>query len=162
MEQDASAVGQIGRRASLEDGPVSDIDPTDHALATIASILEHPEPALEAQKPDIDEEPAIVDEPPLAPEPADADGYSKTGPGPMAALRLKWTVERGEDGRYYVHETIGDYSTPVVSGPMTAEAAVRLVDERESDAQHRFDELRNEIAGRGALAEFVRRDSGES
>lgn len=143
---------------------MSDIDPTENALATIASILEHPEPAREAQQPVAEQaadEQAIVDEPPLAPEPADADGYSKIGPGPMAALRLKWTVQRGEDDRYYVHETIGDYSTPIVNGPMTAEAAVRLVDERESDAQHRFEALRNEISGRGAVAEFVRDGGGE-
>ncbi len=140
---------------------MSEIDPTDHALATIASILEHPEPAREAPQPVVVEEQAIADEQPLAPEPADADGYSKVGPGPMAALRLKWTVQRGEDDKYYVHETIGDYSTPIVSGPMTAEAAVRLVDDRESEAQHRFDELRNEISGRGAVAEFARK-GGES
>jgi hypothetical protein len=140
---------------------LSDIDPTDHALATIASILEHPEPAPEG-KAVIADEPMLVDEQPLAPEPADAEGYSKTGPGPMAALRLKWTVQRGDDAQYYVHETIGDYSTPIISGPMTAEAAVRLVDERESEAQNRFEELRNEIAGRSAVAEFVRKDAGES
>lgn len=149
-------------RASLEDGPLSDIDPTDHALATIASILEHPEPAWEAQTPVVADEQAVVDEQPLAPEPADADGYSKVGPGPMAALRLKWTVQRGDNDQYYVHETIGDYSTPIVSGPMTAEAAVRLVDERESEAQHRFDVLRNEIAGRDAIVEFAHKGGGES
>ncbi len=140
---------------------MSEIDPTDHALATIASILEHPEPAPEIQKSTVVDEEAIIDEQPLVPEPADAHGYTKLGPGPMAALRLKWTVERGENDQYYVHETIGDYSTPVVSGPMSAEAAVRLVDERESEAHHRFDVLRNEISGRSAVAEFVRKDAGE-
>jgi len=166
-------VGQNGRGAPLEDGPLSDIDPTDHALATIASILEHPEPVRESKievrteaateaYTAAEDEPMLVDEQPLAPEPADAEGYSKTGPGPMAALRLRWTVERGDDAQYYVHETIGDYSTPIVSGPMTAEAAVRLVDEREIEAQHRFEVLRNEIAGRSAVAEFARKDAGES
>ena len=43
-------VGQIAGRVLLEDGPLSDIDPTDHALATIASILEHPESSREAEK----------------------------------------------------------------------------------------------------------------
>ncbi|MBR0829675.1 hypothetical protein JQ596_29495 [Bradyrhizobium manausense] len=164
-----------------------DIDPTDHALATIASILERPEPAREAEEPTIDveailadpvppplpsfdepeqsfdEQPLIdderilVNEQPLAPEQPDADGYSKVGPGPMAALRFKWTVQRGDDGQFYVHETIGEYSTPVVSGPLSSEAAVRLVDEREADAHHRFEVLRSEISGRGALADFVRK-----
>lgn len=171
-----------------------DIDPTDHALATIASILERPEPAREAEEPTIDveailagpvppplpsfdepeqsfdepelsfsetplvdDEQILVDEQPLVPEQSDADGYSKVGPGPMAALRFKWTVQRGDDGQFYVHETIGEYSTPVVSGPLSSEAAVKLVDEREADAHHRFEVLRNEISGRGALAEFVRK-----
>jgi hypothetical protein len=142
---------------------LSDIDPTDHALATIASILEHPEPAREAERPaavhedPVADERPIVDEQPLVPEPLDADGYSKLGPGPMAALRFKWTVQRGEDDQFYVHETIGDYSTPVVSGPMSSEAAVRFVDERENEARQRFEMLRSEIAGRSSMAEFVRR-----
>jgi hypothetical protein len=146
---------------------LSDIDPTDHALATIASLLEHPEPALEAEKPaDIkpaDLEHAVVaDEPSLAPEPADADGYTKVGPGPMEAIRFRWTVCRGEDGRYYVHETIGEHSAAVVNGPMSSEDAVRLVDERESEAHHRFEILRSEISGRGVVAEFVRKGRSET
>lgn len=186
-----------------EDGPLSNNDPTDHTLAAIASILERPEPAREAEEPAIDvqailadpvpvppplpsldepaplafdepvfpevnepeqsfleqsfDEPLLIDEQPLVPEQADADGYSKVGPGPMAALRFKWSVQRGDDGQYYVHETIGEYSTPVVSGPMTSEAAVRMVDEREAEAHHRFEVLRNEIAGRTGLAQFVQR-----
>lgn len=134
---------------------MSDIDPTDHALATIASILEHPEPVRETED-------RVVDEQPLVPEPTDADGYTKIGPGPMAALRFKWMVHRGEDGQYYVHETIGDYPTPVVNGPMTSESAVNFVDERESEARQRFEALRNEIAGRSAVSEFVRKSSGEA
>jgi hypothetical protein len=150
-------VGQIAGRVLLEDGPLSDIDPTDHALATIASILEHPESSREAEKAATVEEHPIVDEQPLAPEPADADGYNKVGPGPMQALRFKWTVQRGDDGLYYVHETIGEYSTPIVSGPMSSEAAVKLVDEREAEAHRRFEMLRDEIAGRSSLAEFTRK-----
>jgi hypothetical protein len=134
---------------------LSEIDPTENALATIASILEHPEPGREADRP-------VVDGQPLVPEPADADGYTKVGPGPMEAIRFRWTVRRGEDDHYYVHETIGEQSTPLIVGPMTSEAAVRLVDERESEAQHRFEELRNEISGRAAVAELVHRDSGEA
>ncbi|WP_456618987.1 MULTISPECIES: hypothetical protein [unclassified Bradyrhizobium] len=152
---------------------MSEIDPTDHALATIASILEHPEPVLvvrdtategenEIETTVVDEHPVaeehpVVDEQPLVPEPADADGYSKVGPGPMVAIRLKWTVHCGDDGQYYVHETIGDQSTPVISGPMASEAAVHLVDERADEAHRRFEELRSEIAGRSSLAEFERK-----
>ncbi|QQO31060.1 hypothetical protein JJC00_20585 [Bradyrhizobium diazoefficiens] len=152
---------------------MSEIDPTDHALATIASILEHPEPVLvirdtETETVAADEyavadehhasdEHLVVEEQPLVPEHTDADGYSKVGPGPMVAIRLKWTVHRGDDGQYYVHETIGEQSAPVVSGPMTSEAAVHFVDERENEAHRRFELLRSEIAGRSSLADYERK-----
>ena len=170
---------------------MSDIDPTDHALATIASILENPEPVLVVrqtqteivvagertasdepqvgdehavidERPPVDEHPAIdehpvVEEQPLVPEHTDADGYSKVGPGPMVAIRLKWTVHRGDDGQYYVHETIGEQSAPVVSGPMTSEAAVHFVDAQEDEAHRRFELLRSEIAGRSSLADYERK-----
>ncbi|MBR0778112.1 hypothetical protein JQ625_25050 [Bradyrhizobium diazoefficiens] len=161
---------------------MSEIDPTDHALATIASILENPEAALVVRDTGTDsavadehravaqhsradehqaaEEHPVVEEQPLAPEHADAEGYSKVGPGPMVAIRLKWTVHRGDDGQYYVHETIGEQSAPVVSGPMTSEAAVHFVDSREDEAHRRFEALRSEIAGRSSLADFERK--GES
>ncbi|HEX9211542.1 MAG TPA: hypothetical protein VF901_13630 [Bradyrhizobium sp.] len=139
---------------------MSEIDPTDHALATIASILEHPEAETAGadEHPVIDEhEHLVVEEQPLVPEPADADGYSKVGPGPMVAIRLKWTVHRGDDGQYYVHETIGEQSAPVISGPMTSEAAVHFVDAHEDEAHRRFEELRSEIAGRSSLADYERK-----
>ncbi|WP_426608707.1 hypothetical protein [Bradyrhizobium sp. McL0616] len=152
---------------------MSEIDPTDQALATIASIFEHPdEPTLVvgdaetttadehlvAEHPVVDEhEHPVVEEQPLVPEPADADGYSKVGPGPMVAIRLKWTVHRGDDGHYYVHETIGEQSAPVISGPMTSEAAVHFVDLHEDEAHRRFEELRSEIAGRSSLADYERK-----
>ncbi|MCK1540766.1 hypothetical protein IVA98_04675 [Bradyrhizobium sp. 160] len=154
---------------------MAEIDPTDHALATIASILEHPEPVLAVRETETemvvagerehiaaDEQPIVnehpvVEEQPLVPEHTDADGYSKVGPGPMVAIRLKWTVHRGDDGQFYVHETIGEQSAPVVSGPMTSEAAVHFVDAQEHEAHRRFEELRSEIAGRSSLAEFERK-----
>jgi len=134
---------------------LSDIDPTDadHALAAIAKILE--------QLTDDDAETPIIDEPPLARAPVDADGYSKVGPGPMAALRLKWTVNRGQDNSYYVQETIGERSSPIIDGPMTSEAAVKLVDQRARDAHHRFEVLRNEILGGSAGAEIAQKSNRE-
>ena len=160
---------------------MSEIDPTDHTLATIASILENPEPVLVIRKteteivvagerehldsderPVVDEHPMVdehplVEEQPLVPEHTDADGYSKVGPGPMVAIRLKWTVHRGDDGQYYVHETIGEQSAPVVNGPMTSEAAVHFVDAQQDEAHRRFEELRSEIAGRSSLADYERK-----
>ena len=129
-------------------------DPTDSALAAIASILDQPEAHHEPEK-------AAVEEIPVAPGVVDGDGYSKAGPGPMAAIRFKWTVRRADNGEYYVDETIGENSTPVVSGPMSRDAAVWFVDDRESEARRRFEELKSEMSGRAAAASLVRRDSGE-
>jgi len=176
----AAAGDRLAGRVELEDGPLSEIDPTDHALATIASILEHPEPALVVRETEIireteyvvvGEQPAeeheehhavidehpVVEEQPLVPEHIDAGGYSKVGPGPMVAIRLKWTVHRGDDDQYYVHETIGEQSAPVISGPMTSEAAVHFVDAHEHEAHRRFELLRSEIAGRSSLADYERK-----
>jgi hypothetical protein len=78
----------------------------------------------------------------------------------MAAIRFRWTV-REDQGDYYVDETIGENSTPIVSGPMTRDAAIKLVDDRESEARQRFENLKNEMTGRAAAANLVRKDSGE-
>jgi len=77
---------------------VSQSDPTDNALAAIASILDNPEPPQppplprEAAKP-VAEKP-IADEKPLAPEQLEADGYCKIGPGPIANLAAALTAVR--------------------------------------------------------------------
>jgi hypothetical protein len=100
-------------------------DPTDHAPEVSAS-----------------EEQAA---PPSSPEVA---GYSKIGPGPMAAIRFKWTVRREDNDNYYVDETIGEHSLPIVAGPMSAAEAIRLVDEREREAVQRFERIRSEMVHR--------------
>jgi hypothetical protein len=126
---------------------LNESDPTDHALAAIASILDKPESlsypdaSSSAEKPA--EKPAVE---PTAP--VEADGYSKTGPGPLQAIRFKWTVRRDDKGDYYVDETIGDNSVPISSGPMPEEAAIRFVDERESEARRRFEGIKREMAAR--------------
>ncbi len=151
-------------------------DPTDHALATIASILDHSEtrrgqdklasPAKVASEeaseehPDISENEAAPDKEVAAA--VEADGYWKIGPGPLASIRFKWTVQRGEDGQYYVHETVGDNTAPVVTGPLSPDAAVHLVDEREGEAQRRFERLKTEMAARVDTAELIRLGGGEA
>ena len=138
------------------------VDPTDHALATIASILDMPESRREPEKAVIAEQRPVAPPPiPAAPSPIEAHGYSRHGPGPMASIRFKWTV-RLENGDYYVDETIGENSAPIVSGPMSREAAIQMVDDRESDARRRFEQLKSEMTGRGAAANLVRKDSGEA
>lgn len=137
-------------------------DPTDNALAAIASILDQPESRREPEKPAVAEHvPAVPPPIPVTPPPIEAHGYSKYGPGPMASIRFKWTV-RLENGDYYVDETIGENSAPIVNGPMSRAAAIQMVDDRESDARRRFEQLKNEMTGRGAAADLVRTDSGEA
>jgi hypothetical protein len=132
---------------------LSQSDPTDNALAAIASILDHPESHREPER-------AAVEDKPAPPPAVEAAGYFKLGPGPMAAIRFKWTV-REDDGAYYVDETIGENSTPLVTGPMTKDAAIKFVDDRESEARLRFEQLKSEMTGRSAAANLVRKDSGE-
>jgi hypothetical protein len=122
-------------------------DATDHALATIASILDQGEMHREVEK--TASETSIVP-PAEALISPDGEGYSKIGPGPIAALRFRWTARRGDNDEYFVDETIGENPTPIVSGPMTRDAAFRLVDERESEARQRFEQLRQEMTGRVA------------
>lgn len=152
---------------------LSQSDPTDSALAAIASILEQPStlresPPAEASHTTETADEAqtvhatIVEEKPLAPEPPiEADGYSKLGPGPMAAIRFRWTARRNDDGLYYVDETIGDNAAPITAGPMSRDAAVRMVDEREAEARLRFEQLKSEMTGRSAAASLVRGDSSD-
>jgi hypothetical protein len=135
---------------------LTEVDPTDHALATIASILHQrlsgsePAKTAAAERP---ENPALTE--------AGIDGYSKSGPGPMEAIRFKWTVRRDSDDRYFVDETIGETSRSITSGPMSADAAIRFVDDQASEARQRFEALRNEMAGRAAAADILRQTSGD-
>jgi len=126
---------------------LSENDPTDHALAAIASILDKPDSLSFADASAAVEQPAET----AAVEssgPVEADGYSKLGPGPLAAIRFKWTVRRDDKGDYYVDETIGENSVPISSGPMQKDAAVKFVDERESEARGRFEGIKREMAAR--------------
>jgi hypothetical protein len=139
---------------------VTQSDPTDNALAAIASILDRPESHREKPA-DAEHGPVVPPPIPVIPPPIEAHGYSRFGPGPMAAIRFKWTV-RLDNGAYYVDETIGENSAPIVTGPMSREAAIQMVDVRESDARRRFEQLKSEMTGHGAVANLVRNGSGEA
>ena len=137
-------------------------DPTDSALAAIASILDNSETSREPEKAALTESrPATPPPIPAAHSPIEAHGYSKVGPGPMAAIRFKWTV-RLDNGDYYVDETFGENSNPLVTGPLDRDAAIQLVDDRESEARRRFEQLKSEMTGRSAHANPVRKDSAEA
>jgi len=105
---------------------LSESDPTDHALATIASILDQPEAPPEVERSAGEPRPAM---PAMAT--TDGEGYSKTGPGPIAAIRFKWTARRAAGDEYFVDETIGESSAPMTSGPMSRDAAIAMVDDRD-------------------------------
>jgi hypothetical protein len=142
---------------------VTSSDPTDHALAAIASIRDNAdEAALQPQSDAEKQAVAVIEDKPLAPEQPDGDGYFKVGPGPMASIRFKWSIRRGDDDDYFVDETIGENSASITSGPMSREDAVKLVDDREAEARRRFEDLRNEMAGRSAIANVLRGESGEA
>ena len=136
---------------------MSESDPTDHALAAIASILDKPESLAFPDASVAAESPAVSPS-----DVVEADGYSKMGPGPLQAIRFKWTVRRGDNGDYFVDETIGDNSVPISSGPMPKDAAIRFVDERESAARRRYEGIKSEMAARDVSAQHAaRKDSGE-
>jgi hypothetical protein len=122
-------------------------DPTDHALAAIASILDQPDSIFPPDAPAPEEKPAAPVPAPAAE--VEADGYSKTGPGPLQAIRFKWTVRRDGNGDYFVDETIGENGRPISSGPMPKDVAIKFVDDRESEARQRFEGIKSEMASRG-------------
>jgi len=135
-------------------------DPIDHALAAIASIRDaaEGEAALQPQGEMDQQAIAVVEDEPLAPEQPDGDSYFKVGPGPMESIRFKWSMRRGDNDDFFVDETIGKNSAPITSGPMSREAAIKMIDDREADARRRFEDLRNEMAGRNAIANVLRSD----
>jgi hypothetical protein len=126
---------------------LSESDPTDHALAAIASILDKPESLSSPDASIAPEKPAVSPS-----DVVEADGYSKMGPGPLQAIRFKWTVRRDDNGDYFVDETIGDNSMPISSGPMPKDDAIRFVHDRESDARRRFEGIKSEMAARDVSA----------
>jgi hypothetical protein len=132
---------------------LSQSDLTDHALAAIASILDHSESNLEPEKTTSADKTVVHGT-------IDPDGYHKFGPGPLAAIRFKWTVRRDVSGDYYVNETIGENSAPIVEGPMSGEAAIKFVDDRESEARARFEILKSEMTASSALS-FTGKVRGE-
>ena len=135
-------------------------DPIDHALAVIASIREDAEGEAALQPPSETDQQAtaVVEDKPLAPEAPAGDEYFKIGPGPMASIRFKWSMRRADNDEFFVDETIGEKSAPIVLGPMSREAAIKMVDDREAEARRRFEDLRNEMAGRSAVTNVLRSD----
>lgn len=127
-------------------------DPTDHALAAIASILDHPAQMRDARSELVagDRAPefassAAPDGIEAAAATSDPDGYFRTGPGPFDEIRFRWTARREKSGLFYVDETVGQNSRPLTTGPMPRDAAVKYINEREREARQRFADLKAEM-----------------
>jgi hypothetical protein len=145
-------------------------DPTDHALAAIASILDHASEKHDSKveataAPEVlatEPEPAPLPEP-AAPVPEiDIDSYSKLGPGPLDAIRFRWSARRGDDGLFYVDETIGPNSRPLALGPMPRHEVVGFIDAREANARRSFDALKNEMTFSKRVPDYDSSVEGES
>ena len=50
---------------------------------------------------------------------------------------------------------------PIVNGPLSREAAIQMVDDRESDARRRFEQLKSEMTGRAPRRIWCSEDGGE-
>lgn len=91
-------------------------------------------------------QPAATTSPtPTAAAPTD-NAYTRTGPGPIAAIRTRWTARPVGSITFVVDEVMGDNGTPVTSRPMSRDAAIKLIDERAQAAHERYALLRNELA----------------
>ncbi|MCP1758102.1 hypothetical protein [Bradyrhizobium elkanii] len=142
-----------------------EVAPAEPAVVEPAAI-EEPTPVEQAETSEAElnePEPSAPEPEPIQPPPQsiEANGYSKSGPGPMAALRFRWTV-RQDGAQYYVDETVGEASTPLVNGPMERDAAIRFVDDREAEARRRFEYFKQEMLSRTASVIRASEDSNEA
>lgn len=150
---------------------MSESDPTDQALAAIARILVHPADKRDATSEDAPgdvplpaasaAEPSDIDAPATPSDrPLRIDGYSRIGPGPIAAIRFQWTARRDDAGNYYVDETVGANSRPISTGPIPEHEVIAFIDERERAARTRFATLKKEITT-GVWAAPYRSEKGD-
>jgi hypothetical protein len=143
IDQALVAIASIRGDDNTQDTETADLQPHDAA----------PMQDLESDRGDPDEifaEYAVAehDAPATAPEPdgepAAIEGYARLGPGPLDAIRFRWSARRDDDGRYFVDETIGG-SRPISTGPMPAGEVIGYIDAQERAARERFDALKSEM-----------------
>ena len=121
---------------------MSHSDPTDDVLAAIASIFDKSDAPLVADHPD--HVASEADQRPVT-QARQIDGYSRSGPGPLDAIRFKWTARRDDNGEYFVDETIGTQSRIMSTGPMAEDEVIAFVDNRVHEARDRFDKLKSDM-----------------
>ncbi len=135
---------------------MSQSDPTDTRWRPSPASSISPKPIAKPEKAAVDGKAASLPETGI-----EADGYSKVGPGPMAAIRFKWTVRREDNGEYYVDETIGENSIPSSADRcrgMPRSSSSTIARARRGGASS----TQSEMTGRGAAANLVRKDGGET
>lgn len=121
----------------------------------IEPVQEAPEVAAETVPPDESptaEEPERMEAeaPPPSTEPDNApptpDGYTRLGPGPLEAIRFRWSARADGEGRYFVDERIGPTSRAITSGPMSGEDAIAFIELQVQEAFERFERLKQSAA----------------
>ena len=122
-------------------------DPTDDVLAAIASIFDKSDAPLAAEHPDDTMPSAETDS---SATPRAVDGYMRSGPGPLDAIRFRWTARRDDNGEFFVDETIGAQSRTMSSGPIPENEVIAYIDTRVHEARERFDKLKEDMTVRPA------------
>lgn len=90
------------------------------------------------------------------------DGYTHIGPAASGAFRFKWTARLQDDGRFVVDETIGSGTVAVRSRPLSKDAVLPYIDERQRRIQAKVDEVKRELAGvQGIIVETQQDDRNE-
>lgn len=125
-------------------------EPTGEALADDDSALPHHDD-VSGQRQAARSEAAMIGQHPI---PADANehpaalanGYFRLGPGPLDAIRFRWTARADGNGGYFVDETIGPKSRAITSGPMSEEDALAFIDLQVQEAFERFERLKQSAA----------------
>jgi hypothetical protein len=131
----------------IEGTVMSRSDPTDDVLAAIASIFDKSDATLAAQHPD---EMMPESQSSAVATTRTVDGYSRSGPGPLDAIRFRWTARRDDNGEFFVDETIGAQSRTMSSGPIPESEVIAFIDSRVHEARERFDKLKDEMTMRPA------------
>jgi hypothetical protein len=111
---------------------MTDTDPPRPVITVKSVTVTRHQPTVEAA-------PAPTGAPAVA-------GYTRTGPGPIASIRTRWTARPVGSITFVVDEVMGDNGTPVTSPPMSRDAAIKLIDERAQTAHERYALLRSDLA----------------
>jgi len=120
---------QVAAEIPTETSPVEELSASDSAAPEIGIAEYEPEAPRRSE----DAEPM-------------ADGYMRLGPGPLDAIRFRWTARATGGGSFFVDETIGPKSRAISSGPMSGDDAMAFIDLQVQEAFERFERLKQSAA----------------